>query len=326
MELPISSRPRSTTAVLRTGLSTVALTTLFLGAALWVGERVAPVYSEAAQRNALLTAVASEIEAGVFGNSHAQAVRFDRLGREGFYFNQAGGDLFESRRILQHTLAKAPSLREVYLSISPYTGDNAMHAQYRGRRRMVYAQTGSLRPIRHDWRTALSTPLVRLARPDHGYGVLRRVPSNDSLRADGYTLRWAKQTKTPDQIPEHGYRRAASHAGGSRAMHEADPDLCSSLKRTLRGFVRDAGERRVVLFTPPYYETYLSEPSPCDLAATAHSLAATEENVAYLDYRDSPFKDRATWFRDSNHLNAAGSIAFTDSLRRDLDAHWGLTL
>ena len=317
MNLPSVLRPRPARTVARTGLGTLALLAAAVLAAYAVSERVAPVYADVATRSRALDRVAPEVEAAVFGNSHAYALRFDVLGRNGFYFNWGSGDLFESRRLLQYAVPKLPNLEEVYLVVSPYQGDHGMD-YHQTTRRSVYAQTGSLRPISGDWRLALTTPFTRVVRPDHWYRVLRPTPARRPLADGSFPFRGVLE-QPPDTIDASARVQSERHASGMAQLAEQDPSLCRNLSAALRGFVRDAGDLRVVLVTPPYYESYDTTGASCDVVGMARSAVAGRANAVYVDLRDSPISARPALFYDGSHMNPKGAALFTRALRERME-------
>lgn len=323
MDTPPPVRP--TASVLRSAVGTLAVLALGFAAAYAVSEARAPMYTEVRARDAVLGTVAPEIEAAVFGPSHSYAIRFQDLGVRGFYFGLSAADLFECRRLLQYALPRLPNLREVYLAVAPYQNDNGDFPQRYGRRRSVYAQTGTLRPISGDWRLALTTPLMPVIRDDHWLGVFEGQQSPVVLH-NGIVVGGTKGgegdgwDKVPtDSMEAEGRRSAKRLSEGIGQLLRADPTLCERTDEALRAFVDDAGpDLRVILFTPPYHPSFLSQPRPCDPLRTARALADERPNVVYFDYSRSEISEQANLFSNPDHLNLQGRALFTAQLRRAL--------
>ncbi len=290
-----------------------------------VSEAVAPMYPAVRAREAVLDRVAPGVEAAVFGGSHSYAVRFSELGVRGFYFGLTGADLFECRRLLQHARRRLPNLREVYLVVSPYQIDNGDVPSRYGRRRTVYVQTGTHRPISNDWRVALTTPLIPVIRDDHWRGLFRSqepiVVLPNGIIVGGIMGDGDLDPVAMDSMAVEGYRRAKFHSSGVRQLLRLDPTLCERTDEALRAFVDDAGpDLQVVLFTPPYHPSYLTQPRPCDPLHAARALAAERPNVVYFDHSRSALAGRTELFQNPDHLNTEGKELFTTALRRELAA------
>lgn len=95
----------------------------------------------------------------------------------------------------------------------------------------------------------------------------------------------------------------------------------------LRDWIADCQSHgfRPVLFTTPYYKSYMGTQSPGLVKKTRRTMAAlaSEYSVPYLDYSEDPrFADAADRFFDKDHLNQAGSEAFTRIILADADAFY----
>lgn len=120
---------------------------------------------------------------------------------------------------------------------------------------------------------------------------------------------------------------AEAPAGGAPdAAAELTQANLSTIK-LLREWIADCQSRgfRPVLFTTPYYKSYIGTQPPDFIEKTRREMAAlsSECSIPYLDYSEDPrFADATDRFFDKDHLNQAGSEAFTRIILADADAFY----
>jgi hypothetical protein len=131
---------------------------------------------------------------------------------------------------------------------------------------------------------------------------------------------WAAQkTMSSDQLMRDSIVAARRH---KQLMTSADYDRNRELVGDLVRYCRSKGLRPVFVTTPftSFYNGRFSWGKLIEQRARIWKIA-TEYGVPYLDYsRDPRFSSNAAYFQDSDHLNEAGSRAFTATVIKDLKA------
>lgn len=300
---------------------------LALGAVYAVSEAVDPVYPEMKARVDMFHARAPALQAVSVGNSHTRALDFATLGVRGVHFWEGGQDAFESAFLARYAAERAPRLRYVLFTAS-YGVERLDHAGITSRdvtrlRREIYARTAPLRFIPGDgglWVGARFAPIVR---PDHWHGVITRLHRPRRvvrLGDDGSLYQPPRPPLSRDSLAAHAARRAAHQAAMSAESMESDSTTPVRVIAEMEALARDLRERGVqlVLYTPPYHETYLHRLQPNAAAGTRRALAPVlrHPNVVWMDFGTHPaFNGRDDLFHDSDHMNHAGARAFSALLR-----------
>lgn len=305
---------------------------LAIAAAYAVSEAVDPVYPELRAKVSLLRTRGAELNALTVGDSHSQAIEFDALGMRGMHFWEPGQDALEADYMARFAAARVPELRLVLLAASyelhrfdhaVVTSENATDL-----RRQMYARAPALRYIPGDRDLWMSSHFAALARADHWRGVLAHLGDPAPpvrLTRDGKLPEAAPPVLSRDSLARFGIRRAEEHRRGAEESARNDPATPARIAARLEGLARELGRRDValVLYTPPYHETYLRH-APRD--AVEEMRVALEPvlrlpNVLWLDFGTHPsFTGRDDLFRNSDHLNPAGARAFSTLLGRCLHA------
>lgn len=302
---------------------------LAFAAAYALSEVADPVYPEMRARVAVFRERMPRVEAVGVGNSHGGVIEFGELGWHGMHFSMAGQDAFEAAYLARFAM-RAPRLRYVMFAAS-YGVQRTDHAvaaggDMRAMRRQLYLRAAPFqRPVEGDGDLWVGGRLAPVVRDDHWKGVIgrpirqrppvrlteegRRIPDRPSPRLDG------------EGLARYAASIGAQHnALGVRTMAAA-PGTPARVARELDDLARELGTRGValILYTPPYHETYLREQDPA-VAAEARAImervAARHRNAVYLDYSADPrFSARVELFNNSDHLNPAGWTAFSRLLR-----------
>ena len=304
---------------------------LVFAAAYAVSEAVDPVYPEMRARVALFRERAPAVEAVAVGNSHGAALDFAALGVQGMHFTMAGQDAFEGAYLARYAAAEAPRLRYVLFTAS-YGALRKDHAlvgagDVRSRRRQLYARTPLQRPIEGDGDLWLAGKLSPVVRDDHWKGVAGRpVRKRPPSRLDAYG-RLIGPPYLPvgrDSLVRYGVGVAAMHRQLGAETMELAPDTPARVAARLHALAGELRARGValVVYTPPYHETYLRALDPAvdaEADAAMRRIAADNPNVLWLDYSADPrFAGRDDLFRNSDHLNPAGGRALSLLLRECL--------
>lgn len=310
----------------------VAGAALAVAAAYGISEAADPVYPEMRNRAALFRERLPAVQAAAVGNSHGGSIDFAVLGVTGFNFSMAGQDAFEGAHLARYA-AEAPRLRYVLFAAS-YAVQQKDHAvvgsvDLRSRRRQLYAATPLRRPIPGDgllWLGGMLSPLVR---DDHWKGVLARpvyIRPPVQLEEDGRRRAAESPPLTRDSLARYGAGVGAMHRDIGAQTVERAPDTPARLAATLHALARDLRARGItlVLYTPPYHQSYLGAQDPSvvqEAHAILRQITADNPNAVFLDYAADPrFSARDDLFTNSDHLNRSGARAFSRLLRGCLDA------
>ncbi|HTE18909.1 MAG TPA: hypothetical protein VK689_11095, partial [Armatimonadota bacterium] len=264
------------------------------------------------------------VEAVAVGNSHGAVIEFSELGVPGMYFTMAGQDAFEGAYLTRYAM-RAPRLKYVLFAASygVQRKDHAVvtRADVRSRRRGLYARTPLQRPIAGDWSLWIGGMLAPVVREDHWKCVIERPIRKREpivLREDGGpTNSRVRPPLSRDSLLRYGTAVAAQHQRLGDETFALAPDVPVRVAATLDSLARDLRARGVVLvlYTPPYHESYLRAQDPA-VNAEAHAvmgrIAADNSNVVWLDYSTDPrFRERDDLFSNSDHLNRTGGRAFS---------------
>ncbi|HYW10455.1 MAG TPA: hypothetical protein VE871_00830 [Longimicrobium sp.] len=297
---------------------------LVLAAAYGVSEAVDPVAPALQARVALFSERKPIVEAVAVGNSHGGVLEFPELGVQGMHFSAAGQDAFEAAYLARYAAERAPRLR--YVLFATWYGvqwnDHAVpgSTDLRGRRRHLYVRTPLQGPIPGDldlWFTGMLAPVVR---DDHWRGVARRLlrpGAGIRLTADGRTIVPETPPLTPDSLRRHGAAVGAAHRALGEEIAARAPRTPARVAAALDALARDLRARNValVLYTPPYHESYRATHDPAVLAETRailERIVAEHPNAMWLDYYADPrFAARDDLFSNSDHLNRTGGRVFS---------------
>lgn len=316
-----------------TALRFLALGAAVLGAAYGISEAVDPVYPEMRAKVAFFQHQRSEVEAVTVGNSHSRAVDFRALGLRGMHFWQGGQDAFEAAYFARYAAAQAPRLRYVlFAASSGFERTDHAVPTLRDRtdiRREVYARTPHVRPIGSDLDLWVSGTVAPLVRADHWRGVVYRL--NRPRRAVHLTDGGGGEIPplpphTLHSISRHARQRAALHDSIGTETLAVDPTTPSRVAAEMDALAGNLDARGVmlVLYTPPYHQSYLRERGPAVHAETQALLADVlrrNANAVWLDFSTDPrFVGRTELYADSDHMNFLGARLFSVALRQCLNA------
>jgi hypothetical protein len=305
-----------------------------LAAVYALSEAFEPVYPDMRERVALFAERSAAVEAVSVGNSHGRALDFAALGLEGMHLYEGGQDVFEAAYLADYAARRAPRLRYVLLSAS-YGLERLDHAaitsaDLTGMRRRIYARTAVPRFLAGDGQLWLSAVFSPVARPDHWSGVAGRVLRPNfprpavRLSDDGRALEPSPPLLSRDSLARNARARASGHLALGDESLVNDPTTPARATALLERLARDLQARgvRLVLYTPPYHETYLQYLARSrDQTRQALRPLLKHPNVVWLDFgADHAFTRRDDLFRDGDHMNPAGARAFSTILRRCLAA------
>lgn len=293
-----------------------------------LSDNTAPVFPEIRIRRELLQSRAEEIEALSFGTSHARALDFGVLGIDGMHFWNASADLHEAAFLIDELVPTVPGLRCVFVALSPYNLvlDNAVMARHY-RRRELYARTLSARFISGDLRQFVAGKMAPLVREDHWSGVLMalaRAKPSAAVYADGALGPRFTSTMPLDTLVRHATERARRHEAQRRQVLNGHPGAAAAGEAALTNIIERSGmhDAAVVLYTPPYHESYVNalEDGALDgVRDRALSLARKYDHVTYADHsRDPAFRDVPDYFYNSDHMNVQGAREFSRQLKQAL--------
>ncbi len=275
------------------------------------------------------------LEALAIGNSHNAAFNLRVLGHPGHAFTRADSDYFETDFLLRELIMpRQPTIQTVYIPVSYFSfhWDSAAAAETRVRRWHMYAVLPTWRFRPGDFgnfaagKSQRLFPIQSVVRADHWQAVFAawlgagpepvpvEIAEDDCrfLAPDGLTAQvQARAERTTRLLAE----MAASHPTVAADTYQA---LANSLV-----YLQARGVR-VVLVTPPYYETYnefYSANAPEMLAvmrANVRSLQAAY-GIAYYDFSaDTDFTFDHQLFADADHLNGCGAQQFSEKLKQAL--------
>jgi hypothetical protein len=310
----------------------------------WV-ETEAPmnVYSRSeAAKIAALMEIKDEVRAVSLGNSHSGAIDFATLGAPGMVLARAGTDLFEVNRYAESIAPLLPRLETVFISVSyfSFTNNNTLMEDKRNLRIELYAMLPAWKPLPGDLEPFILGKLHRyfrimsIVRPDSWQNVFEQALDGRPFVEEGpaYSVTtataWGECAHfTPAQLDaigyEIGYKAANTH---NRFLH-SDARIPEQSYRALAQTIEMLQARgvRVVLFTPPYHQSYnrrFAETAPEMVEAMRASVAqlVDEYGVEYYDASSlEQFSTRHELFYNSDHLNECGSRAFTEYLIQQMD-------
>lgn len=304
---------------------------LAFAAAYALSEAVDPVYPELRARMALFRERSPGLQAVAVGNSHGAAIDFGEMGVRGMHLGMAGQDPSEAAYLARYAAAEAPGIRYVLFAAS-YGLQRRDHAvvgssDARARRRQLYARTPLRRPIPGELDLWVAGKLAPVVRDDHWKGVIGRpVRSRPPVRLgqDGRLLAPERPRLGRDSLARHGAVVGAQHRMLGEETVALSPGTPTRVAARLDALARELGGRGValVLYTPPYHESYLHAQDPtvnAEARAILERIVADNPNAVWLDYSTDPrFTGRDDLFTNSDHLNPAGGRAFSRLLRECL--------
>lgn len=323
----------ATTRIWRDGLRFVAGAVAVFAAVYALSEVIDPVYPDTRAKVRLFRARAARVQAVSVGNSHTGAVDFQTLGWTGMHLWDPGQDPFESAFMVRYAAERAPRLRYVLMTASYGFErlDNAVltSRDYSGVRRGMYLRTGARHFIPGDRNLWISAWLSPVVRTDQWQRVAARLMGRPepplALAEDGKRLMPEPPLLSADSLAEHGRMQGGVHAARYGESLRNDSTVPTRSMAALESLARDLRARGIVLvlYTPPYHRAYLREVPAEVVEGTRRALqpALRHPNVVWLDFGSHPaFSTRDDLFKDSDHLNPAGSRAFSALLRRCIDA------
>jgi hypothetical protein len=305
-----------------------------------LADEVAPLddwRNEHAGRVANLQAKKDRIEAVTLGNSHSDSINYSVLGIEGQSLAFAAADLFEVERYAASLENKLPALKTVFIAVSYYSfsRDNATFEPFRTRRIRFYSMVPTWSPIQGDLSVFLLgkldaiTHIMSVVRSDSWKGVwtglANDVPAADPFPYDGVRSDsvWGEcYHYTAEQLETHAKEITRRNVSSSREMANAHPalvqDASDALARTIERF--NSRGIQVILFTPPYYQTYnvfFAEQGSDMIEDMRQAIYNLQQSyhVGYYDFSgDSEFTIYPELFYNSDHLSECGTRVFTEKL------------
>lgn len=270
------------------------------------------------------------IQAITIGNSHSDSINFEVLGLTGQSLARVSADLFEGERYIDSIVDELGALQTVFIPLSYYSFsiDNATQARTRMLRIDLYSMLPTWVPIAGDSTNLILgkvhrfTNVMDVARPDHWQEVITRLPRlrdlEDPTLTEADTCSPLTQAEIETHVEAVAYRnQVAAYEMASAHPHLVEDALAAAGKTIER---LQAKGIAVILFTPPYYDSYNEHFAThaaglLDEMQTAVRQLQDRYQVAYYDFSHDPaIVNRRELFLNSDHLNACGSQLFTERL------------
>ncbi len=281
-------------------------------------------------------------EGVVFGSSHGKSILPEEVGFDGVNLSHNGQDAFEMVYMARAVKRAAPNLSLVIFTISyfSFAFDNAAYFNPQGiqdrlgLRVEMYAAFPSFGFIPGDAASYMKGLLAPVVTRDHWESVLWPGQLNQPASSNVGDLPPAANKRvrkaTNKRLASHAKRRCGQFAELLRVMASNHPDLDKDVFSALRGVSEEleGAGIRVVLVTPPYFEAYNTcfYPKGQALARALSQRVSTETGAEYIDAgEDAEFTTNSKYFRDSDHLNAGGKLAFSRWLGRKVAGEARLT-
>jgi len=317
----------------------IGLTVIFNLLGTWA-DAVAPLEvwrNEHQARVAILQAKRDRIKAITLGNSHSDSINYSVLGIEGQSLAFADADLFEIESYAASLENKLPALKTVFITISYYSfsRDTATFEPFRTRRIRFYSMVPTWYPIPGDLlnfelgKLESMTHMMSVVRSDSWKGVWIAL-ANDAPTADPFPYDGVQTVSvwgdcshyTAEQLETHAHEVGQQNVSSSRQMANAHPGLVQDASDALARTIDRLQSRgiRVILFTPPYYQTYNAVFAEQgfdiikDMRRTVDNLQK-RYHVEYYDFSgDSEITIYPDLFYNSDHLSECGTRVFTEKL------------
>jgi hypothetical protein len=289
----------------------------------------------------------------LLGASHGRGLVLKEAGLDGVDLVHDGQDLFEVAYIARSVKAKAPKLDTVLITLSyfSFVADNAAYVQNGVQTRIglrigLYRGFGRLAFIPGDASHYAKAMLAPVVTPDHYRQVFQRLPAevatvmredeadevdeaeldgvDDELRAK-QARRRVQRRAIPRFFARHARGRCRFYARLTRVMQENHPRLARNTKQLMLNLTREleAKSIRVIFFTPPYLRPFnecFDAPQQQLMRETGRWLESSTR-ARYFDFSTEPsFVDHERYFRDSDHLNNSGKLAFSRLFGKKLAA------
>jgi hypothetical protein len=176
---------------------------------------------------------------------------------------------------------------------------------------------------------------MSVARPDHWRSILYERPAPapaeevSAPEAEGSLADQAQcEHLTRKEMEAHAENIAGLNATATKAMAQAHPGLQADTTATLARLIErlQANDVRVILYTPPYYDSYtrhFSEQVPGTIEAknAAVKYLQAQYQIEYFDFSNDPaIINRPELFFNSDHVNNCGRKAFTEHLLQAMSA------
>jgi len=292
-------------------------------------ERISPDWPRGRDRIVLLRQQQHDVEALALGNSQSQAIDFQALGLSGFHLWLEGTDPEEAAYTLRVFRPGLPRLKRIYfpLSLGYSRHIDSRNEGNRAVRNLVYYQTLCFDPwspaMTGDWKNWLAAWFRPIARKDRWRAILTTgggtSPDKASLANDGKYWTTGVNWRPPQPDARQRNLKAMSLIPYFNSCDAACRDQNWA---HLLDFVFTASRLglEVVLYTPPYSQTYIEtikQEAPEILAETRAwgQRLAREPGVRYYDFADySPIGGNPAHFGDEVHLNPKGALLFSTLL------------
>ena len=295
-------------------------------AASWLSSRIDPQYPKERDRFSRLVGSAGTLVSLTVGNSHSKALHKDTFLVNGARIRLNGADMLEIEYVVSQLLPRLPSLEVLYIPISYTTFILDNIHQNESRRVKTYHLTpcsglSCFRLIDGDVKSWIKGIFLPVTRFDNWENVIFRTLQD----GDSSTGEKSDDAEVEQPADKKGKRAREHLRSAKESTEETHSKLIASLERTIE-FALDH-VNRVVLFTPPYYETYIEElnrlhPTLIDWTRVKMQSIADENGVFYRDYNDAvslPWK----YFRNEDHFNQDGVKKFSLVMYHDLVEFYG---
>lgn len=305
-----------------------------------VSFRVEPIYPVLTKRYQQLFHKKESIEAITIGSSHSVAIDFEEMNLKGYHLWDFGEDLFESEFKTRYVLNQLPHLKVVFLTL-PYpifVHDNThseLGGMYRNRSRLHFVnETFNL--IQYDVNALAKGKLAPIVRYDHWVFFpkhlfqekkniipVKETLSIDYLAEDGNIRAEVAGFDNKKDLESIALLRLNDHLRYVSKTVALEPNIEAKTMASLSAIIQLLKEReiRLVLYTPPFYQSYLSnfpENLYVQFKQNLSEITATY-GVRHFDYsNDADFVTQASYFQDGNHLSTKGAKAFSQQFAADL--------
>jgi hypothetical protein len=288
---------------------------------------------------------AEDVEAVVFGSSHAECVDLDVMGLKGENLFSSAQDMFEIDYKVRSLLPRLKHLETAFVSVSYFSFlyDNAISPEggknREGKRLAVYAEypvtlpcipgdaghflKGILHPLitTDHWRRVFSRRLETSEPPESGKAKTARRDL-ESVRREIARLGTSPAGRA--ELIAHAKLRCERYQETIDAMVAEHPGLGEDALDVSTSFVSRLERRnvRVVLFTPPYFRDYNQQFDRTRRHVMEKSVDAliSATGVEYYDFsHDAEFETNAALFLNSDHLNELGAALFSLKLKDRMD-------
>jgi len=281
-----------------------------------------------------LLANASIAETIIVGNSHGDDVLASELASNGYQLSRAWGDFFEIAYYLENLVPRLPNLKVVIIPVSYFSfgWDNPSAPNLDVRRVDMYSVIPSFRMLPGDLQYYFIgkgndyLPVKSILREDNWAGIFYSLLNGDIRKDDPSEVTFPCKPLDKETLDDHARTRALDQIKRSleisRNRPSVDVDAYSMLERSIQ-YLQERGIR-VVLFTPPYYETYHEiylQEDPNAIRQMKENIEKLKKqySIEYYDFStDKEFITHYELYKDSDLLNECGARLFSQKLNKIL--------